>query len=301
MITTVKRNPLEILEVYRERVNSYLENYLNSISPYNSSQSELNNIMKYSVLTGGKRFRPILTYTVANLFDIDIQKVDSSACAIELIHIYSLIHDDLPAMDDDDIRHNQPSSHKIYGEAQAILAGDGLQALAFEIISSDDLIDADTKVKLLNLLSLSAFQMAQGQSIDLSIVSQEVDIDFLNNLHKKKTGSLLNCSIMIGAILNPNISKKDLTILDSFSSHIGLAYQVQDDVLDVITSDEVLGKRQNSDSVKNKPTYPSILGLDESVKKYESLYQKALDEISFLSVDEKSLKDLTAKLMKRSF
>jgi geranylgeranyl pyrophosphate synthase len=292
---------LEILENYRERVNSYLKNYLSSISPDNFYQSELNDIMQYSVLAGGKRFRPILTYTVANLFDIDIQKVDSSACAIELIHIYSLIHDDLPAMDDDDIRHNQPSSHKVYGEAQAILAGDGLQALAFEVISSDDLIDSDTKVKLLNLLSISAFKMAEGQSIDLSIVSKEVDIELLNNMHEKKTGSLLNCSVMLGAILNPKISEKDLSILNSFSNLIGLAYQVQDDVLDVTTSGEVLGKRQNSDVVKNKPSYPSILGLDESVNKYESLYQKALDEISQLSVNEESLRDLTIKLKKRSF
>jgi len=292
---------LEILEAYRERINSHLEDYLNSISLDNSYQCKLSNIMKYSVLAGGKRFRPILTYTVANLFGVDLQKVDSSACAIELIHIYSLIHDDLPAMDDDDIRHNQPSSHKVYGDAQAILAGDGLQALAFEIISSDDLIDSVTKVKLLNLLSLSAFNMAEGQSIDLSIVSKDVDIELLNNLHQKKTGSLLNCSIMFGAILNPYISKNDLTILNSFSKNIGLAYQVQDDVLDVTTSEEVLGKRQNSDSVKNKPSYPSILGLDESVRKYESLYQDALDIISLLSVDEKPLKDLTIKLMKRSF
>jgi farnesyl diphosphate synthase/geranylgeranyl diphosphate synthase type II len=297
----MKRNPLEILEIYRERVNSCLKNYLSSISPDNSYQSELNNIMKYSVLAGGKRFRPILTYTVANLFDIDLQKVDSSACAIELIHIYSLIHDDLPSMDDDDIRHNQPSSHKVYGEAQAILAGDALQALSFEIISSDDLIISETKVKLLNLLSLSAFKMAEGQSIDLSIVSREVDIELLNIMHKKKTGSLLNCSVMLGAILNPNISKKDLSILESFSSYIGLAYQVQDDVLDVTTSSEVLGKRQNSDSVKSKPSYPSILGLDESVKKYGTLYQEALDDISQLSVNEKPLRDLTIKLMKRSF
>jgi len=301
MITTVKRNPLEILKAYRERVDSYLENYLSSNSPDNFYQSELIDIMKYSVLGGGKRFRPILTYTVANLFGIDIQKVDSSACAIELIHIYSLIHDDLPAMDDDDIRHNQPSSHKVYGVAQAILAGDGLQALAFEVISGDNLIDSVTKVKLLNLLSLSAFKMAEGQTIDLSIVSKNVDIELLNNLHKKKTGSLLNCSIMFGAMLNPDISKKDLSILDSFSSLIGLAYQVQDDVLDVTTSCEVLGKRQNSDSIKNKPSYPSILGLDESIKKYEYLYRQALYEISFLSVDAKPLKDLTVKLMKRSF
>jgi geranylgeranyl pyrophosphate synthase len=301
MITIVKRNPLEILEIYRERVNSRLEDYLGSFSLDDSYQGKLIDIMKYSVLAGGKRFRPILTYTVANLFGVDMQKVDSSACAIEFIHIYSLIHDDLPAMDDDDIRHNQPSSHKIYGEAQAILAGDGLQALAFEVISSDDLIDPDTKVKLINLLSCSAFKMADGQSIDLSIVSKKVDIKLLNNLHNKKTGALLNCSVMLGAILNPKISKKDLSILDSFSSHIGLAYQVQDDVLDITTSGEVLGKRQNSDSVKNKPSYPSILGLDESVKKYESLYQNALDEISQLSVNEKPLRDLTIKLMQRSF
>jgi geranylgeranyl pyrophosphate synthase len=173
--------------------------------------------------------------------------------------------------------------------------------LAFEVISSDDLIDPDTKVKLINLLSCSAFKMADGQSIDLSIVSKKVDIKLLNNLHNKKTGALLNCSVMLGAILNPKISKKDLSILDSFSSHIGLAYQVQDDVLDITTSGEVLGKRQNSDSVKNKPSYPSILGLDESVKKYESLYQNALDEISQLSVNEKPLRDLTIKLMQRSF
>ena len=224
VITIAKRNPLEILEVYRERVNSCLEDYLSSISHDNSYQNELNDIMKYSVLAGGKRFRPILTYTVANLFDIDVQKADSCACAIELIHIYSLIHDDLPSMDDDDIRHNQPSSHKVYGEAQAILAGDGLQALAFEIISSDDLINSDTKVKLLNLLSLSAFKMAEGQSIDLSIVSKEVDIGLLNNMHKMKTGSLLNCSVMLGAILNPDVSSKDLSILKTFSSLIGLGY-----------------------------------------------------------------------------
>ena len=143
--------------------------------------------------------------------------------------------------------------------------------------------------------------MAEVQSIDLSIVSKEVDIELLNNMHKKKTGSLLNCSVMLGAILNPKISEKDLSILNSFSSLLGLAYQVQDDVLDVTTSGEVLGKRQNSDAVKNKPSYPSILGLDESVKKYESLYQKALDEISQLSVNEESLRNLTIKLKKRSF
>jgi farnesyl diphosphate synthase/geranylgeranyl diphosphate synthase type II len=256
--------------------------------------------MKYSALASGKRFRPILTYTVASLYDVTIEKVDSCACAIELIHIYSLIHDDLPAMDDDDIRHNQPTSHKVYGEAQAILAGDALQALAFQVISNDPLLDDEIKVKLLGLLSESSYKMAEGQSIDLSIVSQNVELDFLNDMHKKKTGALLSCAINFGALLN-NTSDKDLSILKSFSSNIGLAYQVQDDVLDVTTSDKILGKRQNSDSKKNKPSYPSIIGINESIEIFKNLYQKALDEITLLSVDAEPLRIITKQLMNRTY
>ena len=291
---------MEIHDQYRERVNSRLESYLSSIPSSSNFSSELKNIMKYSVLAGGKRFRPILTYTVAGLFDSEFEKVDSSACAIELIHIYSLIHDDLPAMDDDDIRHNQPASHKVFGEAQAILAGDGLQALAFHIISSDPLVHSSTKIKLLELLSSSSYAMAEGQSIDLSVVSKKVDLNVLDQMHQKKTGSLLNCAIKFGALLN-DASEKDLSILESFSNHVGLAYQVQDDVLDVTTSDEVLGKRQNSDAVKNKPSYPAIIGLDKSIKTFENLYQGALDELSHLSVDSEPLRLLTKRLMKRAF
>ena len=291
---------MEIHDQYRERVNSRLESYLSSIPSSSNFSSELKNIMKYSVLAGGKRFRPILTYTVAGLFDSEFEKVDSSACAIELIHIYSLIHDDLPAMDDDDIRHNQPASHKVFGEAQAILAGDGLQALAFHIISSDPLVHSSTKIKLLELLSSSSYAMAEGQSIDLSVVSKKVDLNVLDQMHQKKTGALLNCAIKFGALLN-DASEKDLSILESFSNHVGLAYQVQDDVLDVTTSDEVLGKRQNSDAVKNKPSYPAIIGLDKSIKTFENLYQGALDELSHLSVDAEPLRLLTKRLMKRAF
>ena len=291
---------MEIHDQYRERVNSRLESYLSSIPSSSNFSSELKNIMKYSVLAGGKRFRPILTYTVAGLFDSEFEKVDSSACAIELIHIYSLIHDDLPAMDDDDIRHNQPASHKVFGEAQAILAGDGLQALAFHIISSDPLVHSSTKIKLLELLSSSSYAMAEGQSIDLSVVSKKVDLNVLDQMHQKKTGALLNCAIKFGALLN-DASEKDLSILELFSNHVGLAYQVQDDVLDVTTSDEVLGKRQNSDAVKNKPSYPAIIGLDKSIKTFENLYQGALDELSHLSVDSEPLRLLTKRLMKRAF
>jgi geranylgeranyl pyrophosphate synthase len=291
---------LEIHDHYRERVNSRLDSYLSSISSSSNSNIELKNIMKYSVLAGGKRFRPILTYTVASLFDSEIKKVDTCACAIELIHIYSLIHDDLPAMDDDDIRHNQLANHKVFGEAQAILAGDGLQALAFNIISSDPLIDAITKIKLIELLASSSYAMAEGQSIDLSVVSKKIDLNILEQMHQKKTGALLNCAIKFGALLN-DANEKDLSILESFANYLGLAYQIQDDILDVTTSDNLLGKRQNSDAIKNKPSYPSIIGLDESIKTFDNLYQSALDVLPELSVENMPLRQLTIKLMNRAF
>ncbi|MDC0981013.1 polyprenyl synthetase family protein [Candidatus Pseudothioglobus singularis] len=296
----MKKSLLKIHDQYRERVNSFLDSFLSFIPSSPNSDIELRDVMKYSVLAGGKRFRPILTYTVASLYDSKIEKADSCASAIELIHIYSLIHDDLPAMDNDDIRHNQPSNHKVFGEAQAILAGDGLQALAFSLISNDPLINADTKIKLLELMAKSSYAMAEGQSIDLSVVSKKVDLNILNKMHQKKTGALLNCSIKFGALLH-NASENDLSILESFASHLGLAYQIQDDVLDVTTSDEVLGKRQNSDALKNKPSYPSIIGLNESIKTFENLYQNAQEELSHLSVDSGPLSILTTRLMNRSY
>jgi farnesyl diphosphate synthase/geranylgeranyl diphosphate synthase type II len=299
-ITTAKKNPLKIINIYRKRVNARLQNYLSSIDSKGHFQSELKNVISYSVLAGGKRFRPILTYTTASLYDIDLIKVDACACAIELIHIYSLIHDDLPVMDDDDMRHNQPSSHKTFGEAQAILAGDGIQALAFEVLSRDESIQPAIRIELLQLLANSAYEMADGQSIDLSVVSKQVDIEFLNNMHKKKTGSLISCAVKFGALIN-NINPKDSDILNLYSNNIGLAYQIQDDVLDITSAEKVLGKRQNSDLVKDKPTYPAILGLDESIKVYQDLYNRAIDEISSLSVNEKPLRKLTEKLMKRDF
>ena len=283
-----------IFDTYRTRVNKYLDLLL-------TKQSVLSEAMRYSVLAGGKRFRPILTYTTASLYDIDLKEVDACACAIELIHIYSLIHDDLPAMDNDDMRHNQPSSHKTFGEAQAILAGDALQTLAFDVITRNDLIEPDIRIELIKLLAISAYEMAEGQSIDLSVVSKKVDVEFLNNMHQKKTGSLLGCAVKFGAFLNTNIALKDIDILDSYSSNIGLAYQIQDDVLDILSNEEVLGKRQNSDVEKGKPTYPSILGLDESIRVYRDLYKEAIEEISSLSVNAERLRKLTEKLMLRDF
>ena len=282
------------LDNYRARVNSCLSSHF-------SQKGALTENMRYSVLAGGKRFRPILTYTTASVFNVDLAQADSCACAVELIHIYSLIHDDLPAMDDDDMRHNQPANHKQFGEGQAILAGDGLQALAFRVLTNNDSIDPEIRINLVKQLSNAAFEMAEGQSIDLSIVSKNVEINLLYSMHRKKTGALLKCSVLLGALLNSDLCSEDEAILTSFSRDIGLAYQIQDDVLDVSTPDYVLGKRQNSDAERGKPTFPSILGMDESVRVYESLYEKASEIISQLSVDESPLRKLTEKLLSRTF
>ena len=287
-----------IFDTYRTRVNKYLDLLL-------TKQSVLSEAMRYSVLAGGKRFRPILTYTTASLYDIDLKEVDACACAIELIHIYSLIHDDLPAMDNDDMRHNQPSSHKTFGEAQAILAGDALQTLAFEVLSTKNYsIDPYLRIEFIRLLAVSAYEMAVGQSIDLSVVSKKVDVEVLNNMYQKKTGSLISCAVKLGAVVGTNdgtVSLNDYEILESYSHNIGLAYQIQDDVLEISSTEEVLGKRQNSDLEKGKPTYPSIIGLDESIRVYKDYYKEAIEEISCLSVNAGPLRKLTEKLMKRTF
>jgi farnesyl diphosphate synthase/geranylgeranyl diphosphate synthase type II len=279
---------------YAQRVNQHLDGYL-------SSQGSLTEAMRYSVLSGGKRFRPILTYTVANTFGADLDLVDSSACAVELIHAYSLIHDDLPAMDDDDIRHNQPACHKQFGEAQAILAGDGLQALAFEVLTNDDGLSTEVRIALLQALTHAAFEMAEGQSIDLSVVSKIIDIETLQNMHRKKTGALLSCSVKLGALVSSQCRAEDQQILNGFAQDIGLAYQVQDDVLDVLTPEGVLGKKQHSDADKNKPTYPALLGLDKATKTYQQLYQQAFKKLDQLSVDANELCNLTEQLQSRKF
>ncbi|SFV80661.1 Octaprenyl diphosphate synthase / Dimethylallyltransferase / (2E,6E)-farnesyl diphosphate synthase / Geranylgeranyl diphosphate synthase [hydrothermal vent metagenome] len=279
---------------YTQRVNQHLDGYL-------SNQGSLTEAMRYSVLSGGKRFRPILTYTVANVFDTDLNLADSSACAVELIHAYSLIHDDLPAMDDDDIRHNQPACHKQFGEAQAILAGDGLQALAFKVLTNDKCLTAQVRIALLQTLTDASFEMAEGQSIDLSVVSQVVDVETLKNMHQKKTGALLNCAVKLGTLISDQCSADDRQILDGFSKDIGLAYQIQDDVLDVLTPEGILGKKQNSDADKDKPTYPALLGLDEATQTYQKLYAQALARLEQLSVNADELRKLTQQLQSRKF
>ncbi len=281
-------------ECYQSRVNQQLDQYL-------QNNNALTEAMRYSVLVGGKRFRAILTYTTGQLFSTDLDFLDSSACAIELIHAYSLIHDDLPAMDDDEIRHNQPASHKAFGEAHAILAGDALQSLAFDILARDSHIEADVRIRLIKALTSAAFDMAEGQAIDLSVVGKKITVEDLAKMHRKKTGALLTCAVEMGALLSSDCKQKDKKRLLSFAQAIGLAYQIQDDVLDIESPSEVLGKKQNSDSEKGKPTYPGLIGLEESKKSFMDLYQEALGYLKDLSVDAEPMIKLTNKLMQRQF
>ena len=279
---------------YRDRVEEKLNDYL-------PKSGELADSMRYSVIDCGKRFRPILTYTIADIYKEDISLFDSSACAVELIHAYSLIHDDLPAMDDDDVRHSKPACHKKFSEAQAILTGDALQAFAFSIVTNDNKIEQSIRLQCVQQLSNASYEMALGQAIDMSIMSRTVDIDILENMHSKKTGALLRCAVNLGATISTKCSPKDMRILDSFSKSIGLAYQIQDDVLDILVSEDVLGKKQNSDIEKNKPTYPSLLGMDNSQIMLNEYYDKAIDSLDKLSVDAEKLINLTRKLQSRGF
>ncbi len=279
---------------YIKRVEQHLDKIL-------SNQGSLTQAMRYSVLCGGKRFRPILTYTVAQSFGTRLDLADTSACAVELIHAYSLIHDDLPAMDDDDIRHNQPACHKQFGEAQAILAGDGLQALAFGVLASDTQLSAQVKIDTLQALTHASFEMAQGQSIDLEVAEKMIDVDTLKDMHQKKTGALLSCAVKLGALVSESCNKEDMFVLERFAKNIGLAYQIQDDVLDVLTPEEILGKKQNSDADKNKPTYPALFWLERSQTEFQDLYQQALSDLDTLSVDATALQTLTQELESRNF
>ena len=280
---------------------NYLERVENKLDEFLPNSGALADSMRYSVLDCGKRFRPTLTYTIADMFEERLEHADSSACAVELIHAYSLIHDDLPAMDDDDIRHSKPACHIRFGESQAILTGDALQALSFEIIANDNNIDPNIRIKCIQQLTHASFEMAQGQSIDMAIVSSSVDISVLESMHLKKTGALLTCAVKLGAIISKKCSPKDILILEEYSKLVGLAYQIQDDVLDLLVPDNVLGKRQNSDQKKNKPTYPSVLGLDKSQSTYKRFYENSIKSIEKLSVNANQLIELTNQLQSRRF
>ena len=222
--------------------------------------------MRYSVINGGKRVRPLLVYAACDALGGDLAQADGAACAVELIHAYSLVHDDLPAMDDDALRRGQPTTHIAFDEACAILAGDALQSLAFDVLSGDagNPADATLRLRMLTALSRAAGPagMVGGQAIDLGAVGIRLDQPALERMHRHKTGALIEASVVLGALASGQATAAQLSALQQYAQAIGLAFQVQDDILDVESDTATLGKTQGKDEANDKPTYPALLGLD---------------------------------------
>lgn len=236
--------------------------------------------MRYAVLGGGKRLRPLLVYASAHAFGCSGRNLDPAACAVELIHAYSLVHDDLPAMDDDALRRGRPTCHVAFGEAMAILAGDALQALAFELLAEDSDIPAANAVTMLRVLgqACGAEGMAGGQALDLSAVGRMLTLPELEHMHACKTGALIRASVQLGALL-AGADVEQRNALDRYAYAVGLAFQVRDDILDVEGDSAVIGKTAGKDAATDKPTFPSIIGLAASRARLVELTHAALAEI----------------------
>jgi geranylgeranyl pyrophosphate synthase len=290
----------DLIEQYRARVELVLESCLPSAEIH---PSELHQAMRYAVLGGGKRIRPILVYASGTAVGVGLENLDGPACAAELIHAYSLVHDDLPAMDNDDLRRGKPTCHKVFGEATAILVGDALQALAFQILSEDPTMVPDPwkRLELLRTLAHAAGSrgMVGGQAIDLAAVGKELNLTELENMHIHKTGALIRASVLMGAMSQTNIGTDALEHLDHYAKCIGLAFQIRDDILDLVSDTATLGKRQGSDMALNKPTYPALLGLEEARRHAQTLYEAALESLSSLGPEADTLRWIAAYIVAR--
>jgi farnesyl diphosphate synthase/geranylgeranyl diphosphate synthase type II len=243
---------------------------------------ELHRAMRYAVLGGGKRLRPLLVYAAGIALGANLDALDAAACSVEFIHAYSLVHDDLPAMDDDALRRGRPTCHIVFGEAMAILAGDALQALAFEILAdAADIDDADTRLRMLQVLgrACGAEGMAGGQAFDLAAVGHRLSLAELERMHDYKTGALIRASVMLGAMASGCRDTATLDALDRFGRAVGLAFQVRDDILDVEGDAAVIGKTQGKDAAADKPTFVSIIGMDASRRRLDELVGEALAEV----------------------
>lgn len=291
-----------LLAGYQERVDTALDKYLPNDDPPEHNLAEA---IRYSVIGGGKRIRPAMVYAAGEALGVSTDLMDIPACAVEMIHAYSLIHDDLPAMDDDDLRRGRPTCHKAFDEATAILAGDALQALAYEILAKDEHIELtpERRIQMLSLLTEAsgAHGMAGGQAVDLASVGKQLDLQQLEHMHQLKTGALIRASVMLGGMCKQDVSEEELDILSSYAGYIGLSFQIQDDILDVISDTETLGKPQGSDQEQDKPTFPAILGLEKSQQLALEQHESALKTLEPLGEKADSLRQLSAYIVERSY
>ncbi len=263
-----------------------------------SAPRRLYEAIRWSVFAGGKRFRPALCLAVGQIFEIERAKLLQSASAIEMIHTYSLIHDDLPAMDNDDLRRGRATCHKKYDEATAILAGDRLQTLAFQAIAGDENLPDVIKVKIVSELARSAARMVDGQQLDLDAESTAVSIEQLETIHQNKTGSLICAAARVGAII-AEAAETELNAISNYASSLGLLFQITDDLLDVTQTTETLGKTAGKDVLAEKATYPAVYGLDETRKLAGKVHLQAIDSLKNIEKDTTLLKQLVDFILNR--
>lgn len=271
---------------------------------HSSIQDSLQQAMRYSIFNGGKRIRPALVYLVNQTLKGDLNNADAAACAIEAIHSYSLVHDDLPAMDNDDLRRGLPTCHIKFDHATAILAGDALQCIGFEwLCEQQNDLSPNTQLLMLKTLTRASGDtgMVAGQAFDLAHVDQPLSSIQLESMHRHKTGALINAAIQLGIhSANTDIGVERQTALLAYGDAIGLAFQVQDDILDITADTQTLGKPQGSDELANKPTYPSLLGLQGAKDKLQQLYQEALAAIECFDDSALALRQLATYIVERN-
>jgi farnesyl diphosphate synthase len=290
----------ETLTSYQQRNNQQLNLWLEQL-PH--QEQPLIQAMKYGLLLGGKRVRPFLVYITGQMLGCAPEDLDTPASAIECVHAYSLIHDDLPAMDDDELRRGQPTCHIKFDEATAILTGDALQTLAFTIIAEGALnLNAEKyRIKMVQTLAQAsgASGMCVGQALDLAAENRRVSLTELEKIHRNKTGALINCAIKLGALAAGEKGLEVLPQLERYSQAIGLAFQVQDDILDIISDTETLGKPQGSDQDLNKSTYPSLLGLEGAMEKAHTLLKEALQALEAIPYNTQLLEEFARYVIER--
>ena len=291
---------------YQGRIQGVLSE---AIAKLTQLAPQLRAAMEYGLLQGGKRVRPLLVYAAGDLFatasrQVNQAALDAAAAAVECIHAYSLIHDDLPAMDDDDLRRGQPTVHKAFDEATAILAGDALQALAFELLSQANLgLSSDRQLRMVReLASASGYEgMCGGQALDIQCEGQLISPAVLEKLHRHKTGALIRTAVRLGALCSEDLQESHLTALSEYAQAIGLAFQVQDDILDITADTQILGKTQGKDIAQQKSTYPALLGLEGARALAQQLLDDALGALADIPYPTHTLEAFAHYIVKRDF
>jgi len=294
-------NNLTQLSHYQARINQFLTQHLSTLA---ITDQRLFDAMNYALLLGGKRMRPYLVYITGETLSADIHDLDAIAAAIECIHAYSLLHDDLPAMDNDELRRGQQTCHIAFDEATAILAGDSLQTLAFDILANFPFrqVSISQQLKLIQLLSqASGYQgMCGGQALDIAATNQIISLEALEQLHLLKTGALLKACVLMAAHCGVLVTPQQFESLTHYANCVGLAYQVRDDIIDITSTEQELGKPAGSDLAANKSTYPALLGLQGAQQKADQLYQQSLQALSDLPYNTEQLQNFATFIVHRT-